>query len=63
MLADLGRGRILGQRILTEAEVEVEAEAGGGDLFILAARKRSGVLSEGHSFLISSHATDLDKVN
>ena len=32
-----------------------------GDVFVLAARRRKGVLSEGHSFLISRDAKDLDK--
>jgi len=32
-----------------------------GDVFVLAARRRKGVLSEGHSFLISRDPKDLDK--
>ena len=32
-----------------------------GDVFVLAARRRKGVLSEGHSFLISRHEKDLEK--
>ena len=32
-----------------------------GDVFVLAARRRKGVLSEGHSFLISRDEKDLEK--
>ena len=32
-----------------------------GDVFVLAARRRKGVMSEGHSFLISRDPKDLEK--